>query len=100
MNEEIHVGEAIKRRLKEKGLKVTEFADAIHCSRTNVYTLFKRRSIDMELLSRISGVLEHDFVSAYCTRRPTYLVILEVDEQRLPAFLHDTSLVLVKKTTE
>ena len=48
-------------RVDQKNMTVSEFARQIHCERTNVYTIFNRPSIDIDLLARISKVLEYNF---------------------------------------
>ncbi len=60
---DIHAGERIKEYLAVTGLSVSEFARRLNCHRQNVYDIFKRKTIDVVLLQRISKVLEHDFVS-------------------------------------
>ena len=37
------------------------FANRLSCDRTNVYRIFSKRSLDTELLARISIVLGHNF---------------------------------------
>ena len=59
--EEIHIGQQVKLVLESKGITVTEFAKRINKSRENVYSIFTRKSIDTNLLSKISEVLEYDF---------------------------------------
>ena len=61
MDEKFHIGRLIKSVFDEKNMSVSEFARQIHCERTNVYTIFDRPSIDIDLLARISKVLEHNF---------------------------------------
>lgn len=46
-------------------MKGTEFAAAINRDRQVIYDIFKRESIDTELLQQISKVLNHDFFSYY-----------------------------------
>ena len=36
-------------------------ATQIPCERTNVYNIFKRKSLDVRLLMRISVILDYDF---------------------------------------
>ncbi|GAP71954.1 hypothetical protein SAMD00024442_20_43 [Candidatus Symbiothrix dinenymphae] len=96
----IHIGEAIRQKVKERGLHVTDFADAIYCTRANIYAIFKRKSIDIEQLKRISEVLNFDFLAIYSTPQPKYLVLLEVDEQSLQKFASDKSVILIKKIAE
>ena len=59
----VHAGEKVKEYFEASGLSVSEFARRLNCHRQNVYDIFKRKTIDVTLLQRISRVLEHDFVS-------------------------------------
>ena len=43
-------------------MSVSELARQLHCERTNVYTIFKRRTIDVELLAMLSEILNHNFL--------------------------------------
>ena len=43
-------------------MSVSELARQLRCERTNVYTIFRRRSIDVELLARLSNILDHNFL--------------------------------------
>lgn len=59
---EIHIGSIIKQKVLESPMTIKEFADRINCDRTTVYDLFKRKSIDVEKLIRISHVLDYNFI--------------------------------------
>lgn len=59
----VHSGERVKEVFEASGMSVSEFARRLNCHRQNVYDIFKRRVVDVELLQRISKVLEHDFVA-------------------------------------
>jgi len=61
----IHIGNKIKNVLIKKGMTVSEFGRRINKSRENVYSIFKRKTIDTGLLTTISLVLEHDFFQYY-----------------------------------
>jgi transcriptional regulator with XRE-family HTH domain len=61
----IHIGNKIKTVVTKKGMTVSEFGRRINKSRENVYSIFKRKSIDTALLGTISKVLEHDFFQYY-----------------------------------
>lgn len=61
----INIGNKIKSILDKKGMTASEFAMRINKSRENVYSIFKRKSIDTALLLKISEVLEHDFFQHY-----------------------------------
>ncbi len=68
MESDIHIGQLIQSELRRQGRGITWFATQICCERTNVYTIFKRKSIDTELLLRISQVLDHDFFRYYTSK--------------------------------
>lgn len=57
----IHIGQKIKVIVEKRGITVSEFGRRINKSRENVYSIFKRKSIDTTLLESISEVLEHNF---------------------------------------
>ncbi len=72
--------------MQERGLRVADFAKAIHCNRTNVYDIFTRKSIDIEQLLLISKVLNYDFISEiYLQNKSTkkYVIVAELSEQQL-----------------
>ena len=61
----IHLGNLIKQRLQEIGMNKSELARRINTTPQNVYGIFKRKSVDTELLRKISNVLEYDFFQHY-----------------------------------
>lgn len=61
----IHIGHLIEEELRRQERSVTWFAKKLYCERTNVYSIFKRESIDTSLLLRISSILNHNFFSYY-----------------------------------
>ncbi len=66
----IHIGKKIKEVWKKSRLRGTEFASLINRDRQVIYDIFKRESIDTELLQQISKVLNHDFFSYYNSGSP------------------------------
>lgn len=48
-------------KLTHRRCNVTWFAAMLHCDRRNVYDIFRRTTIDTQLLAQISIVLEHNF---------------------------------------
>jgi len=54
------IGELIEQKVRNQ-FTVTEFANKINCQRGNIYSIFRRKSIDIKLLKRISIVLNHNF---------------------------------------
>lgn len=61
----VHIGMQIEQELRRQGRSVSWFARALYCDRTNVYKLFRKQSLDTELLLRISLVLSCDFFRFY-----------------------------------
>ena len=64
-NSDIHIGQLIKDELERQERSVSWFARKLYCDRSNIYKIFKRSTIDTELLMRISVVLNYDFFSDY-----------------------------------
>lgn len=58
-----HIGNRIKTVLLEQGHNACWLAERIPCERSNVYHIFKRNNIGIDLLFKISMVLGHDFFS-------------------------------------
>ena len=61
----IHIGSIIKEIFDQQELSASLFAKQLCCDRTNVYSIFKRESIDTALLEKISTILNHDFFQYY-----------------------------------
>lgn len=66
MKFEVHIGHKIKEVVHDTNISVKEFSSKINKSRTVVYSIFERRTVDTELLKKISEVLKHDFFQYYC----------------------------------
>ena len=60
---DIHIGNMIHAELKRQGRTVNWFAREICCEKSNVYKMFKRKSIDLAQLMKISEILDHNFLS-------------------------------------
>lgn len=58
-----HIGNRIREVFDEqpKAHNIQWFAAQLNCKRANVYNIFRRSTIDTELLARISVALDHDF---------------------------------------
>jgi hypothetical protein len=61
----VHIGSIIKKIFDERGESVSWFAKQLYCDRTNIYSIFKRESIDTALLVKISIILDYDFFQHY-----------------------------------
>jgi hypothetical protein len=55
------IGLLIRDELTAQERTVSWFARKLHTDRSNVYRLFQKNSVDTDLLSRISMVLNKDF---------------------------------------
>ena len=58
---QMHIGQHIRQILIEQERTTAWFARKICCSRQNVYEIFKKHNIDIDLLKRISQVLDYNF---------------------------------------
>lgn len=61
----IHIGEKIKQRAKELRIGATELGKLINTSKQNIYGIYKRKSIDSEMLRKLSKALNYDFFLFY-----------------------------------
>ena len=61
----LHIGERIRLRAKELRIGPTELASMIDTSKQNVYGIYKRKTLDSELIRKISLALKFDFFSVY-----------------------------------
>lgn len=59
---DIHVGKRIHDELRLQGRSVKWLAEHIYCEKSNIYKLFRRKSIDLHQLMKISEALNHNFL--------------------------------------
>lgn len=57
------IGERIKEVFDSlpKSCTISWFANRLHCDRRNIYRIFSKDNIDIQLLGRICRILQHDF---------------------------------------
>jgi len=83
----IHIGSVIKQKVAESSMTTQEFANRINCERTTVYDIYERKSIDSELLIRISKALNFDFYNEIYFDKKTdhfskkVLIAFEIEEK-------------------
>ena len=65
MEETLNIGQKIKEVFEAKKMKLKDFAEAIGVARQNIYRIFEKNTIEIELLLQISSVLDHDFLQYY-----------------------------------
>ena len=61
----IHIGRKIAEVFKKTEHTKTWFAKKLNCDPSNIYRIFKRKSIDTDLLFKISEILGYDFFPLY-----------------------------------
>lgn len=61
----MHIGQLIRQKMKEQHRSTVWLARQLSYSRTNVYKIYEKSSIDTEVLLRISAILGYDFFSTY-----------------------------------
>ena len=64
-NYDVHIGELILQKLKKEERSVAWLADKIFIDPSNLRKRLKKKSMDTELLNRISKVLNHSFFDYY-----------------------------------
>lgn len=65
MDEKIHIGKLIQKKMEEDGRSARWLAKKIHCDRSNIYRIFQRQHIDVEQLILICVQLEIDLFAKY-----------------------------------
>ena len=66
--DEIFIGKIIEDELRSQERSVVWLSQKLDCNRTNIYKIFNRRSIDAELLLKISNALHRNFFDCYTSR--------------------------------
>lgn len=66
----IHIGEIIKKLIKENGFKVKYIADFLNISESTLYDIYKRSSIDIDKLIRFSQLLNKNLFLYYLDEEP------------------------------
>ena len=61
----MHIGQLIKQQMEAQGKTVSWLAYELSYCRTNIYKIYDKKSIDTDLLLRISSLLKYDFFHAY-----------------------------------
>lgn len=63
----IHIGNLIHEQLKADQRSAGWLSREIHCSRNHVYKIFRKSSLDSDLLFRISKAMQFNFFRYYTT---------------------------------
>ena len=57
-----HMGNLVKQKVNERQLSPGKFGEMINTSRINVYSIFSREKIKLDLLKLICKKLDYDFL--------------------------------------
>ena len=61
----IHIAHKIQEVFEATEHSISWFAKKLNFDRSNIYSIFNRKSIDTDLLFEISEILHYDFFSIY-----------------------------------
>lgn len=61
----IHIGQLIRQELQNQGRTVAWFTKELNCSRSNVYKIFDKPTLDTAVLLQVSKLLKVDFFRFY-----------------------------------
>ena len=81
---DIYIGKLIKKIFDEKNITKDQLANAARCSRSNIYNIFCAKSIDIDMLVRISKLLDYPFLEEYFITKPQKTktqIMLEIELQ-------------------
>lgn len=65
MVSKINIGQEIKEKMASGGIGVTELSNKTHIERRRLYRIFKKKSIDTDVLFNLSVQLKCDFFKLY-----------------------------------
>ena len=61
----IHIGQLIKQELQSQGRTVAWLTRELNCSRSTVYKIFEKPTLDTAILLQVSKLLKVDFFRYY-----------------------------------
>ena len=80
-------------------MTICQFAKALGCRRSRIYSIFNCKSIDTDTLIRISKILEYNFLLEYFREDEppaSYFILAEVDSSKIEAINSGSSLKIIK----
>ncbi len=93
----MRIGEKVEARAKELRIGPTELARKIKSTKQNVYNIYKRHSIDTDLLHRLGKALDFDFFMYFNTTNAVQQSRAPYGKQKKGALSPEAELVQVKK---
>lgn len=61
----IHIGSIIQKYMYNHGISPQWLASKIGCNRSKIYKIYEKKSIDIDLLIKISEILNYNFLDEY-----------------------------------
>ena len=98
-NVQPHMGQMVRKAIHERKMSICDFAKAIHCSRTNMYSIFNRQVIDLGRLQQIADVLQleiSDFIMFEKKELTKCVAIVETDYETLERLSDEHGLAYIK----
>lgn len=92
----MHIGQEIKKVVKNQGKRAKDLALALSLSESNVYSLYNREVIDIETLIRISMYLNVNFLEYYLNNEPLKSIFLN-ESAKLRLEIKELTEALVRK---
>jgi len=90
MHHDTHIGSKIQSVFKQSGLTVSQFARLLEIQRTRIYQIFNSKTLDIDLLCKISDVLHYDFITeVYIKDREEIPTVINIQFQIIPEKLAD-----------
>jgi hypothetical protein len=65
MKDELHIGATVKSVLTKQGRKASWLAKQLPCERTYIYRIFKKETLPVQQLYKISKILDYNFLELY-----------------------------------
>ena len=62
---DIHMGKLLERVIRKKGLNISGLAREIGVNRRSLYNWFEEKNIKVEVLQKVSEVIDHDFSAQF-----------------------------------
>ena len=89
MHHDIHIGRKIHFVFKQSGLSVSQFARLLDIQRTRAYNIFNSKTLDIDLICKISDLLHYDFISEYLKEREENPTVINIQFQIVAENLAD-----------
>ena len=86
LKKDVDIGSIIKRIVEEKNITITDFSLRLGFPhRSRVYSIFNNKSIDTDMLIKISELLDYNFFIEYLEEKSInrQILIIEADNSKI-----------------